>query len=467
MPSYNEGQGCNLHCGQRQEGTPCCKQRSPASPEGGEQKDADALAWGHAFYPEGGDTERCDVDPIVQAGLALANTRAGAPAFPEGGDTERGEAVLDFSEQDALRAALDEAGLDEIDLKDIACTLLALESAGWRLVHSASPEPVPEQEGVCKRCGYPAPKHGPECEGFACQPPEGGDTERCPVNGHKHDPLSACPYCEFDPLAPASRGAEQERWPEELGPAPTHAESKAREDPPRYPNLQKAIDEGRVVPGENKPDPRNRTFRCPEHGAEGDEEPPGEQIAPVDRTEEALRKRIAEADEQINRLHATLTEARRRADDAAGWVVEHEAELEHQHALRETAEQKATELAALAYHPYQCSCGKGPHGKGAGIMGSDAPEAGPDCRPLTWKEVAERASESATARRKEGRDIFRQLRSAEALAQRRGEALERIAKWPCHNSDTGDEPECPDLDIQDFRWCPPCDARSVLENDRG
>jgi hypothetical protein len=56
-------------------------------------------------------------------------------------------------------------------------------------------------------------------------------------------------------------------------------------------------------------------------------------------------------------------------------------------------------------------------------MGTDAPEAGPDCRPLTWKEVAERASESATARRKEGRDIFRQLRSAEALAQRRGEAL--------------------------------------------
>jgi chromosome segregation ATPase len=59
----------------------------------------------------------------------------------------------------------------------------------------------------------------------------------------------------------------------------------------------------------------------PEHGAEGDEEPradcqpPGaEQLRPPDRTEEALRKRIAEADEQINRLHVTLTEARRERD---------------------------------------------------------------------------------------------------------------------------------------------------------
>jgi hypothetical protein len=300
--------------------------------------------------------------------------------------------------------------------------------------------------------------------------PEGGDTEReavwlcakCGRGSEEHAAGGPSEDCVADmrlrPVAPAPRGAEQERLVDL-----THALATDFKDGERLTDRQRE---------EIARQAWNIAVDLSEHGAEGDEEPscqpPGaEQLRPPDQTEEALRKRIAEADEQINRLHATLTEARRRADDAAGWVVEHEAELEHQHALRETAEQKATELAALAYHPYQCSCGKGPHGKGAGIMGSDAPEAGPDCRPLTWKEVAERASESATARRKEGRDIFRQLRSAEALAQRRGEALERIAKWPCHNSDTGDEPECPDLDIQDFRWCPPCDARSVLENDRG
>jgi hypothetical protein len=53
-----------------------------------------------------------------------------------------------------------------------------------------------------------------------------------------------------------------------------------------------------------------------EHGAEGDEEPPSEQIAPVDRTEEALRKRIAEADEQINGLYAALDTANARAEEA-------------------------------------------------------------------------------------------------------------------------------------------------------
>jgi hypothetical protein len=96
-------------------------------------------------------------------------------------------------------------------------------------------------------------------------------------------------------VAPAPRGAEQERCTCEPVETPSG------------------------------PVPDGRTRGCPmhdpEHGAEGDEEPradcqpPGaEQLRPPDRTEEALRKRIAEADEQINRLHVTLTEARRERD---------------------------------------------------------------------------------------------------------------------------------------------------------
>jgi uncharacterized pyridoxal phosphate-containing UPF0001 family protein len=45
-------------------------------------------------------------------------------------------------------------------------------------------------------------------------------------------------------------------------------------------------------------------------------------------------------------------------------------------------------------------------------MGTDATEAGPDCRPLTWKEVAEESHANAIARRNEGKQLLRELQAA-------------------------------------------------------
>jgi hypothetical protein len=147
--------------------------------------------------------------------------------------------------------------------------------------------------------------------------PEGGDTEReavwlcakCGRGSEEHAAGGPSEDCVADmrlrPVAPAPRGAEQERLVDL-----THALATDFKDGERLTDRQRE---------EIARQAWNIAVDLSEHGAEGDEEPscqpPGaEQLRPPDRTEEALRKRIAEADEQINRLHVTLTEARRERD---------------------------------------------------------------------------------------------------------------------------------------------------------
>lgn len=148
---------------------------------------------------------------------------------------------------------------------------------------------------------------------------------------------------------------------------------------------------------------------------------------------EGLRElQLTEAADTIERLEADLEKARWERHEARRELTDERKTHAQTHEFQVSAEAKLATLEAEALSE-ECVCGK--EHRPTRMAGTDAPfEPGdpkdPECRLLTWREVAEKNAQLAVERRSEGRAAHLKIEVLEAeLAREKADRAQ--AKAAC------------------------------------